>query len=65
MVRRWNRLHAEVDASSLGVFKTRQDEALGSLVWYQIWRHVALPVAEVWNLMIVAVPSKPSCSVIL
>ena len=45
-VRYWNRLPREVvDAPSLEVFKARLDGALGSLVYYQIWRLVALPVA--------------------
>ena len=35
-----------MDAPSLKVFKVRLDGALGSLVYYQIWRLVALPVAE-------------------
>jgi len=32
-------------APTLEVFKTRLDGALGSLVQYQIWRLVVLPVA--------------------
>jgi len=30
------------------LFKTRLDGALGNLVWYQIWRLVALPVVGTW-----------------
>ena len=53
VVRCWNKLPIEaVDAPSLKVLKTRLNGALGSLVWYQIWRLVALPVAGGWNLMI-------------
>ena len=48
-----------VDAPSLEVFRTRLDEALGSLGWYQIWGLVTLPVAGGWNLMILGVPSNP------
>ena len=48
-----------VDAPSLEVFRTRLDEALGSLGWYQIWGLVTLPVAVGWNLMILGVPSNP------
>ena len=45
VVRCWNRLPREVvDAPSLEVFKARLDGALGSLVWYEMWRLVALPV---------------------
>jgi len=56
-VRFWHRLSREaVGAPSLEVFKTRLDGALGSLVQWQIWRLVALPVAG-WNLMILGVPS--------
>ena len=35
-----------MDALSLELFKARLDGALGSLVYYQMWRLVALPVAE-------------------
>ena len=35
-----------VDALSLEVFKAKLDGALGSLVWYEIWRLVALHVAR-------------------
>ena len=35
-----------VDAPSVEVFKARLDGTLGSLVWYYMWRFVALPVAE-------------------
>jgi len=46
MVRCWNRLPRKaVDAPSLEVFKTRLHGALYSLVWYYIWRLVALPAA--------------------
>jgi len=46
VVRCWNRMPREiVDAPSLKVFKARLDGALGSLVWYEMWRLVALPVA--------------------
>jgi len=66
MVRCWDRLPREVmDVPSLEVFKARLDGALGSLVEYQIWTLVALPVAGDWNLMIPGVPSNPSYSVIL
>ena len=42
----WNRLPREaVGALSLEMFKTRLDEALGNMVWYQIWKSAALPVA--------------------
>ncbi len=41
VVRCWH----SVDAPSLEVFKARLDGALGSLVWYSVWRLVALPVA--------------------
>jgi len=34
-----------VGAPSLEVFKARWDGAMGSLVQYQLWRLVALPVA--------------------
>ena len=45
VVRCWNRLHTEVvDAPSLEVFETWLDGALGNLVYYHIWRLVALPV---------------------
>jgi len=45
-VRCWHRLPKElVDVLSLDMFKTRLDGALGNMVWYQIWRLVALPVA--------------------
>ena len=41
----WNRLpRVVVNALSLEVFKTMLDGALGSLVQYQIWRLVALPL---------------------
>jgi len=53
-----------VDAPSLEVFKARLDGALGSLVQYQIWRLVALPVAGGWNLVIPEVPSNLSHSMI-
>ena len=46
VVRCWNRMPREiVDAPSLKVFKARLDGALGSLVLYEMWRLVALPVA--------------------
>ena len=46
MVRCWNRLPREAaDAPSLEVFNARLDGALGSLLVYQIWRLVAMPVA--------------------
>jgi len=45
VVRCWNRLSKQaVDAPSLGVFKARLDGALGNLD--QIWRLLALPVAQ-------------------
>ena len=45
MVRCWNRLPREaVDAPTLEVFKARLDWALGSLIWYEMWRLVDLPV---------------------
>ena len=53
-----------VYASSLEVFKD-QDGALGSLVWYQIWRSVALPAAEGLELDDPQVLSNPSHSTIL
>ena len=34
-----------VDAPTLEVFKARLDGALGSLVWYEMWRLVALHLA--------------------
>lgn len=47
MVRCWNRLSREVvDVPTLEVFKVRLDEALGNLVYCQIWRLVALSVAR-------------------
>ena len=46
VVRFWNRLPREVvDALSLDMLKTRLEGTMGSLVWYQIWRLEALPVA--------------------
>ena len=46
VVRCWSRLPREAaDAPSLVVFMARLDGALGNLVWYQIWRLVALTVA--------------------
>ena len=46
-MRCWNRLPREVvDAPSLEVFKARLDGALGSLGCSEMWRLVALPVAE-------------------
>ena len=46
MVSHWHRLPREVvDAPSLEVFKARLDGAVGSLVYYQIWKLVALHVA--------------------
>jgi len=45
-----------VDAPALKVFKTRLDGALGNLIYHQIWRLVALPVAGGWNLMILGDP---------
>ena len=63
VVRCWNRLPREaVDAPSLEVFKVRLNGALGSMVWYQIWRLVALPAAGGWNLMILgSFQPKPFC----
>ena len=47
VMRCWHRLPREaVDAPFLEVFKTRLDGALDSLVQHQIWRLVAVPVAE-------------------
>jgi len=54
-----------VDAPSLEMFKVRLDGALGNVVFYQIWRLIALPVVGVWSLMILEVPSNPSHSMIL
>ena len=54
-----------VGAPSLEVFKARLDGARGSLVYYQIWRLVALPAAGGWSLMILGVPSNSSHSMIL
>ena len=43
VVRHWNRLLREaMDALSLEVFKARLDGALGSLVYYQMWRLATL-----------------------
>ena len=53
-----------VDALSLEVFKARLDGALGSLLWDQTWRLVALPAAGGWGLVILEVPSNPSHSMI-
>ena len=42
-MRCWNRLPREVvDVPSLEVFKARLDGALGSLVYYQMWRLATL-----------------------
>ena len=49
---------------SLEVFEARLDGALGSLGWYEMGRLVALPVARVWNLIILGVPFNPSHSLI-
>ena len=38
-------LREAVDVPCLEVFKTRMYGALGNLVYYQIWRLVALPAA--------------------
>jgi len=62
----WNRLPGEaVDAPSLEVCKARLDGALGSLVWYQIWRLETLPVAGGLERDDPWVPSNPSHSMIL
>ena len=46
---------------SLEVFKARLDVALGSLVWYEMWRLVALPVVGGgWSFMILEIPSNPA-----
>ena len=45
---------------SLEVFKSRLDGALGSLVWYEMGRLVALPVVGGWSFMILEVPSNPT-----
>jgi len=52
-----------VDTPSLEVFKTRFDGTQGNMVYSQIWRLVALPMAGGWSLMILGVPSNPSHSV--
>jgi len=44
---------------SLEVFKARLDGALGSLGWYEMWRLVALPVAEGLELYDPSVPFQP------
>ena len=49
---------------SVEVLKARLDGALGSLGWYEMGRLVALPVARVWNLIILGVPFNPSHSLI-
>ena len=62
VVRCWSRLAREaVDAPSLEVFKTGLGGTSGNLIYYQVWRLVALTV--VWELELV-VPSNPSLSVI-
>ena len=66
VVRCWNSCPERLlDAPSLEVIKTRLDGALGRLVWYQIWRLVALPVVGGWNLMILGVLPNPRHSMIL
>ena len=56
----WNRLpRVAVDVVSLEVFKTRLDGALSNPVYYQMWRLVALPVAEGLELDDPWVPFKP------
>ena len=62
MVRHWNRLPSEVvDAPSLKTFKARLDGAVSNLAQSE----VSLPIAGVWNQMILKVPSNPNHSVIL
>jgi len=62
VVRCWSRLPREaVDAPSLEVFKTGLGGTSGNLIYYQVWRLVALTV--VWEVELV-VPSNPSLSVI-
>jgi len=51
-----------VDAPFLEVFKARLD---GALVWYEMWRLVALPVAGRLEQMIPEVPSNPGHSATL
>ena len=42
MVRHWNRLPGEaVDASSLEMFKTRLDKAVGNLAWWEACQPIA------------------------
>ena len=61
MVRHGHRLRNEaVDAPSMDAFKTRLDGALSNLVW----RQVSLPVAGVWNYMILKALSNPYHSMI-
>ena len=50
---------------SLEGFEARLDGALGSLVWYEMGRLVALRVAGGWRFVILEVPSNPGHSVIL
>jgi len=67
VVRRWNSCPERLwmPRPSLEVFKARLDGALGSLVQYEIWKLVALPVSGGWSSMIPEVPSNPRHSVIL
>ena len=49
-----------VDAPSIpGGVPSQVDGALGSLVWYGMWRLVALPVVGSWSFMNLEVPSDP------
>ena len=50
-----------MDASSLEIFNTSLDGALGSLIWCV----AALPMAMGWKQMVFTVPSNPSHSSIL